>query len=212
MGEWLDRYKAYVLAILVLAIAAGSVLLWLRRPQPAPVILSTPAPTLTPTPARTPTPAPLRVYVTGAVRQPDVYLFSPGSIVKDALTAAGGATADADLDRINLAVQLQDQQQVYVPRQGEDDPPAPPVAAASGADGSRSGSVGLSSPPSSAVNINSASTDELQALPGIGPTYAQRIVDYREQNGPFASIEDIMEVKGIGPGTFAKLEDLITVR
>ena len=212
MGEWLDRYKAYVLAILVVAIAAGSVLLWLRRPQPAPVRLSTPAPTLTPAPVATPTPAPLRVYVTGAVHQPDVYLLSRGSIVKDALAAAGGATADADLDRINLAVQLQDQQQVHVPHQGEGDPPAPPVAAASGADENRSDSAGRSSLTPSAVNINSASTDELQTLPGIGPTYAQRIVDYREQNGPFASIEDIVEVKGIGPGTFAKLEELITVR
>ena len=207
MGEWLDRYKAYVLAILVVAIAAGSLLFWLRRPQPAPIVISTPAPTLTPTPVQTPTPSPLRVYVTGAVRQPDVYLFFPGSIVKDALAAAGGATADADLDRINLAVQLQDQQQVYVPRQGEDTPPAPPVAAPPAASDTRSGSAVLSP-----IDINSATASELETLPGIGPTYAQRIVDYREQNGPFASIEDITQVKGIGPATLDKLEELITVR
>lgn len=207
MGEWLDRYKAYVLAILLVAIAAGSVLLWLRRPQPAPLLISTPMPTLTPTPAQTPTPPPLRVYVTGAVRQPDVYLFVPGSIVKDALAAAGGATADADLDRINLAVQLQDQQQVHVPRQGEDAPLALPVMSSSSATDTRSGAV-----PFSLVNINSASAAELETLPGIGPTFAQRIVDHREQNGLFASIEDIVQVKGIGPATFDKLKDLITVR
>jgi competence protein ComEA len=207
MGEWLDRYKAYVLAVLLVAIAAGSVLLWLRRPQTTPIVISTPAPTIAPTVLPTPTPAPLRVYVTGAVRQPDVYLFVTGSIVKDAIAAAGGPTDDADLDRINLAVQLQDQQQVYVPRQAEGTPPAPPLSTAPAVDASRSGSLNLAP-----IDINSASAAELETLPGIGPTYAQRIVEYREQNGPFAAIEEVQEVKGIGPSTFEKLEGLITVR
>jgi competence protein ComEA len=207
MGEWLDRYKAHVLVILFAVIAAGGVQLWLRYPHPAPLIISTPVPTLTPTPVPTPTPAPLRVYVTGAVRQPDVYLFPAGSIVKEAIAAAGGATDDADLDRINLAVQLQDQQQVYVPRRGEEARSVLPLVVGSAADGEdgRSGSVPF-------VNINAASVAELETLPGIGPTYAQRIVEYRQANGPFAAVEEIMEVKGIGPGTFAKLEGLITVR
>jgi competence protein ComEA len=207
MGEWLDRNRAYVLAVLLVAIAAGSMLLWLRRPQPDPIVISTPAPTVTPTPVQTPTPSPLRVYVTGAVHQPDVYLLAPGSIVKQALAAAGGATADADLDRINLAVQLQDQQQVYVPRQGEGTPPAPLVSSDLPVGDTRSQSLSVS-----LVNINSASVSELETLPGIGPVFAQRIVDYREQNGPFASNEGIMEVNGIGPATFARLEGLITVR
>jgi competence protein ComEA len=211
LGEWLDRYRATIVAILILVIAAGSAAFWLRRPQPTPLIISTPAPTATPTPVQTPTSMPLRVYVTGAIRQPDVYRFAPGSIVKDAIAAAGGATADADLDGINLAVQLQDQQQVHVPRQGEGAPPVPPVAAPPAA-GSRSGSVSLSSANPSLLNINTASASELETLPGIGPTYARRIVEYREQNGPFATIEEVMEVKGIGPGTFAKLEGLIAVR
>jgi competence protein ComEA len=206
MGEWLDRYKAYVLALLFVAIAAGSVVFWLRRPQPAPIVISTPEPTVAPTPVPTPTPAPLRVYVTGAVRQPDVYLLHPGSIVKDALAAAGGATEEADLDRINLAVQLQDQQQVHVPRRGEEASLALPVLSSSNTD-SRSGAISFS-----LVNINSASAAELETLPGIGPAFAQRIVDYREQNGPFASTEDIVNIKGIGPATFDKLKDLITVR
>jgi competence protein ComEA len=207
MGEWLDRYKAYVLAVLLAAIAAGGLLLWLRRPQPMPIVISTPAPTVPPTTVPTPTPAPLRVYVTGAVRQPDVYLFATGSIVKDAIAAAGGATADADLDRINLAIQLQDQQQVYVPRQGEGTPPTPLLSTVPAVDASRTGLL-----PLAAIDINSASAAELETLPGIGPTYAQRIVEYREQNGPFAAIEEVQEVKGIGPSTFEKLEGLITVR
>ncbi len=206
MGEWLDRYKAYVLAVLLVAIAAGSVLLWLQRPQPAPIILSTPVPAATPTPVPTSTPAPLRVYVTGAVREPDVYVLSPGSIVKDAVAAAGGATGDADLERVNLAVQVCDQQQVYVPRQGEGTPPVPLVATAFPAAESRSSVVSVS-----IVNINSASASELETLPGIGPVFAQRIVDYRTEHGPFVVVEDIVEVKGIGPATFAKLEGLITV-
>jgi competence protein ComEA len=206
MGEWLDRYKAYVLGMLLVAIAAGSALLWLRRSQPAPIILSTPTPTDTPTPVPTSTPAPVRVYVTGAVREPDVYVLSPGSIVKDAVAAAGGATGDADLERINLAIQVHDQQQIYVPRQGEATPPVPPVATALPAAESRFGEA-----PVSVVNINAASAAELEALPGIGPAFAQRIVDYRAEHGPFAGIEDIMEVKGIGPATFAGLEGLIVV-
>lgn len=197
MGEWLDRYKAHLLAILVLTIAAGSALVWLRRPQPAPVQLSTPAPTLAPTPVPSATPAPLRVYVTGAVRQPDVYLLAPGSIVKDALAAAGGAAAGADLDRINLAVQLQDQQQVYVPRQGEAAPMAP--------------AVGGGGAPAGPVNINTATAAELETLSGVGPKTAEAIVEYREANGPFESIEGIMNVPGIGEGTFEKIRDEITV-
>jgi competence protein ComEA len=207
MGEWLDRYKAYVFGVLLVAITAGSVQLWLRRPQPAPIILSTPLPVPTPTPVPTSTPAPVRVYVTGAVREPDVYVLSPGSIVKDAVAAAGGATADADLERVNLAVQVQDQQQVYVPRQDEGTPPVPPLATALPAAEPRSGMVAVS-----IVNINAASVTELETLPGIGPAFAQRIVDYREEYGPFGVVEDIMEVKGIGPATFARLEGLIAVR
>lgn len=206
MDEWLDRYKAYVLAVLLVAIAAGSVLFWLRRPQPAPIVILTPVPVATPTAVPSSTPAPVRVYVTGAVREPDVYVLSPGSIVKDAVIAAGGVTGDADLERINLAVQVHDQQQVYVPRQGEGTPPVPPVGTALPAAGSRLDVVSVS-----IVNINSASAAELEALPGIGPAFAQRIVDYRTEHGPFVVVEDIMEVKGIGPTTFAKLEDLITV-
>ena len=207
MGEWRDRNKAYVLAILLVAIAAGSVRFWLRRPQPAPIVISTPAPTVPPTPMQTPTPSPLRVYVTGAVHRPDVYLLAPGSIVKEAIAAAGGATADADLDRINLAVQLQDQLQAYVPRLGEGTPLAPLLSSAAAVDDTRSQPL-----TGSLVNINSASASELETLPGIGPAFAQRIVDYRTEHGPFATIQDITEVKGIGPATLAEIEELITVQ
>jgi competence protein ComEA len=137
------------------------------------------------------------VHVSGAVRQPDVYELPPGSIVKDAIEVAGGPADSADLDGVNLAVELHDQQQVYVPRQGEIVPMAPAV-----------GGGGVASGP---VNINTATPAELETLPGIGPKTADTIVEYREANGPFRTIEDIMDVPGIGEGTFEKIKGGITV-
>jgi competence protein ComEA len=200
MGKWLERHRTYIASVPILATVVLALYLWIGRPQPEPFIISTPVPTATPILAPTPTPAPLRVYVTGAVHKPDVYVLPPGSIVKDALLAAGGATDDADLERINLAVQVYDQQQIYVPRVGEDAPPIP-------LPGDRSSTA----PLSSKVNINSASMETLDTLPGVGPAIAQRIVDYRTEHGPFATIEEIMNVKGIGPTTFDKMKDMIAV-
>jgi competence protein ComEA len=129
---------------------------------------------------------------------PDVYTLPHGSIVKDALVAAGGAADDADLDRINLAAALAEGQHVYVPHQGEDLPPieVPARGASSGADG--------------LVNINTADAAQLETLPGIGPSLAGRIIAYREANGPFASVDDITQVSGIGPATLEEIRDLIT--
>lgn len=188
------RYRGWLLFAAIAVALAGVILLQALRPRPQPIILSTPA--ALPSPTVTSTPSPLRVYVSGSVEQPDVYLLPPGSIVKDALLAAGGATADADLDRINLALTLAEGQHVYVPRQGEAELPVQPPAQRS--------SSGLK------VNINTADTTALESLPGIGPSLAQRILDYRQIHGPFARIEDIQEVSGIGPATFAKIQDLIT--
>jgi competence protein ComEA len=180
---------------------AGFIFYLVNRPQPVPIMISTPAPTATPAIEPSSTPQPLRVYVTGAVVNPDVYTLPPSSIVKNAIEAAGGATADADLDRINLALQVYDQQQIYVPHQGEATLPVSPP-------GEQSAPVHSET---SQININTASIEELDLLPGIGPAIAQRIIDYRTQNGAFTSIEEIMNVKGIGPATFAKFEDAITV-
>ena len=170
-----------------------------RSQTNSPIVVSTPLPT--PTPLHTPTPAPIRVYISGAVQQPAVYELPVGSIVQDAVTAAGGPSSDADLDHINLAVELRDQQQVYVPRQGETNPP--PVISGGGSDSGGTASA--------QVNINTATAAELETLPRIGPTTAQRILEYREANGPFATIEDIQNVPGIGPATFEGFQDMITV-
>ncbi len=190
-----------ILLSAVISLIVGGTLGYFARPQPssAPIVVSTPVPTSTPAP--TPTPAPIRIHVSGAVRQPAVYRLPPGSIVQDAVETAGGPAADADLDCINLALELQDQQQVYVPHQGEQSPPPPVSGGASEGDGA-GGTL---------VNINTATDAELETLPRVGPATAQRIIAHREANGPFETIEDIQDVSGIGPATFEGLKELITV-
>ncbi|HLF27474.1 MAG TPA: helix-hairpin-helix domain-containing protein [Anaerolineae bacterium] len=184
--------------MIVLTALAGFVIFLVLRPAPAsPGIIVT----LRPTPAETPTPIPVSailVYVSGAVKHPDVYSLSIGSIVKDAMNAAGGPAVDADLDRINLAAALSDGMQVHFPHLGE-------VVPAPGA------SSGESALPGAPIDINTATLEQLDALPGIGPAIAQRIIDYRQANGPFTALDQIKEVKGIGDALFEKIKDLITV-
>jgi competence protein ComEA len=169
----------------------------LKRPEPtSPPLVITLQPRPTDEPA-TPTPATINVYVSGAVGNPDVYTLPLNSIVKDAIVAAGGATDEADLDRINLASRLSDQMQVYVPRKGEAAPPPP--------------SNGSTPAATEMININTASVEELDKLSSIGPSLAKAIIDYRTTNGPFKQIEDINEVKGIGDALYAKIKDQITV-
>ncbi|MEA3459697.1 MAG: helix-hairpin-helix domain-containing protein, partial [Chloroflexota bacterium] len=134
----------------------------------------------------------------GAVANPDVYTLPPESTIKDAVQAAGGPTEKADLNRINLAQRVHDEEHIYVPEVGEERLPVTSQPSSPGRVGGK-------------VNINTATAEELETLPGIGPAFAQRIIEYRQEKGPFASIEDIEKVKGIGEATFEKLRDLITV-
>jgi len=136
----------------------------------------------------TPTPGMLTVYVSGAVATPGVYTLPEGSRVNDAVQAAGGFVSDAEPERINLAAPLEDGQQIDVP-----------------------GIVSTGHVNAGRVNINTATVSELDTLPGIGPTTAQAIVDYRLQNGSFQFIQDIQNVPGIGPATYDKIKDYITV-
>ena len=140
------------------------------------------------------------VHVVGAVPAPGVQRLPVGSRVVDAVEAAGGATGDADLARINLAAALVDGQQVYVLRVGEE-APLPPSGSGAGMAGSPTGgdeAGGL-------VDINRASAAELEELPGVGPATAEAIIAHREQSGPFASVDDLIDVRGIGD---AKLEQI----
>lgn len=201
----MDRWRRLWWVVLPLLLLAGVALsragngAQATAPSPRPIVVLTPTPEPSPTPSPTATPTPVVVYVSGAVVHPGVYTLPAGARVADALAAAGGATPEADLAHLNLARRLRDEEQVYVPRQGE--PTLPP---ATGVPSSNSATPGK-------VNINTADVAELDTLPGIGPGYAQRIVAYREQHGPFRTIEDLQKVPGIGPATFARVRDLITV-
>ncbi|MBQ7063720.1 MAG: helix-hairpin-helix domain-containing protein [Firmicutes bacterium] len=142
------------------------------------------------------------VHVTGAVAKPDqVVRLESGVRVIDAIEAAGGSLDEADLGRLNLAAKLADGQRLYVPFVGEDSVPAGQVP----------GLNDSGSAEKSLTNLNTASKMELQALPGIGPALAGRIITYRETKGAFASIEQIMNVSGIGEVLFQQIRDLITV-
>jgi competence protein ComEA len=130
----------------------------------------------------------LTVYVSGAVATPGVYALPDGSRVEAAVSAAGGLLPGAEANNINLAMLVTDGEQINVP-----------------------GIVDTSHVNAGRVNINTATVDELDALPGIGPTTAQNIVDYRLQHGPFQVIQEIQNVPGVGPATFTGIQDYISV-
>lgn len=222
VGEWLrwvGTARLVASAVSVVIVVGGAVWL-LRAPAPPteagiPVAQgSAPAATLPPPAATAPNatgasdalvPASLVVHVAGAVVGPGVYQLASAARVIDAVTAAGGPVADAELDALNLAAPLADGQRVYVPHVGEVEPSALPAGAApSGAGGGDDSNRGP-------VNVNTASAHELEALPGIGPATAAAIVDDRTRNGPFASVDDLERVAGIGPAKLAALRDQVTV-
>ena len=143
------------------------------------------------------------VHVVGAVADPGVQRLPFGARVIDAIDASGGATPDADLARVNLAAVLTDGEQVVVPRPGEIVAPVDGAPTAEGTPG-----VGDQAAP---VNINTASAAELEALPGVGPTTAEAIISHRESAGPFASVDDLLDVRGIGEAKLEQIRDLATV-
>ena len=139
----------------------------------------------------------LVVDVAGAVARPGVVRLAGAGRVTDAIAAAGGPAADADLNQVNLAAKVGDGDRVYVPRRGE--APIPPVATG-----------GTSAGPSSApVDLNSATPEQLDALPGVGPATAKAIVQYRTQHGRFRTVDDLLSVPGIGPAKLANIKPLV---
>jgi len=143
--------------------------------------------------------ASLVVQVAGAVRHPGVFHMASGSRLGDLVQRAGGLTADADSDRIDLAAPLADGALVYLPRRGEALPPGPVVDGGAGSTPGDGGSASLS------VDLNTATAAQLDALPGVGPTTAAAIVAYRQQHGPFHSLDDLADVTGIGPSKLAQI-------
>ena len=156
-----------------------------------------------------PTEKPIIVQVSGAVPRPGVYALAQGSRVQDAISAAGGFLVDANKADINLARALEDGEQLDVPyAEGASPVIGTPVVLPGGDTGNP-----FEATPAATelININTASQSQLETLPGIGPTTAQKIIAYREANGPFVNTEDIINVSGIGPGTYQRIKDLITV-
>ena len=145
-------------------------------------------------------PSTVIVYVSGAVSAPDVYELPLDARIKDLVLAAGGLTADADPERINLAERLKDSEHIHVPRQGEAPENSAGVTDTAGA------------AHSGPLDLNTASASDLDSLPGIGQSFADRIIEYRTTNGPFTSVEDLQKVKGIGAALFAKIAPLVSVR
>jgi competence protein ComEA len=201
----LDRRELVGLIALALLIVGGAAL-WYVRSLPSSVRIEASTERLGPSgvagPAPTATSAVVIVDVAGWVRRPGVYDFRQGDRVIDAIRMAGGGKSGADLQSINLAALLTDGQQIVVLKKGQGG--TGPGIAGGGAAPGAGGAEAL-------INVNTATLDQLESLPGIGPALGQRIIDYRQEHGPFRKVEDLLNVSGIGDKTLAEIRSKVTV-
>ena len=151
------------------------------------------------------------VYICGAVKESKVITLPEDSRISDAIDAVGGLTDDADLTNINLAYILEDGEKIYIPKKGEE-PQNEASTVSSSVQSSSYSNYSVASTKSNKININKATQTELETIPGVGPSTALKIIEYREQNGKFSSIEDIKNVSGIGDAKYEKMKDYITVK
>jgi competence protein ComEA len=183
------KHLLVALAVLAVLFFLGSKLL--ARPQADPTL----APPAAPPEATSTVPTGLVVVdVVGAVRRPGLYRLSQGARIADAVSRAGGATAKADLALVNLAAPLADGEQVVVPGRGA-------------AEAAPAGTAGAA--PTGPVHLSTATLEQLDSLPGIGPVTAQKILDYRQKHGAFTSVDALDAVPGIGPARLEQLKDLV---
>jgi competence protein ComEA len=183
---WVERYRWLAIGLMAAPLLIGIGVLFdrqLQDPQPLEINLS-----------ETPPASEIQVYVAGAVNRPGVYFLSDGDRWIDAVEAAGGPAADADVEAVNLALRLHDEDQVLVPRLGE-----------------QAVLDSVQAPQNEAININSAPAAVLDSLPGIGEVRSQSIVDSRQRDGPFSRIEELIERKLIPQSVFDQIRELITV-
>lgn len=217
-SQWIHEPRLLTAGLVVVAIVAGA--WWLRlssgdssgaspRSSPAASVAS---PSSTSSNAPTTTSAPVFVVdVVGAVRRAGVVSLPASARVIDAVNAAGGALPTADLDRINLAAHLVDGMRIAVPRRGAPSDPAGPTSDPdAGGSGPASGPSGTPT-PSTPVDLNTATEAQLEALPGIGPSLAQAILQEREHEGGFKTVDDLRRVRGIGDVRFAQIRSLVAV-
>lgn len=173
---------------------------------------TTDAPTEQATALESPPHAELVVHVSGAVKRAGVYRLAPESRVADAIEQAGGASELADLEALNLAEPLQDGQKIYVPLKGEANVPtaaaASPPTSARSATTARTATSAVQFP----INLNTATAAQLEALPGVGPVLAQRIIEYRQTHGRFQSVDELLEVRGIGTKRLENIRPYVVVK
>ncbi len=189
MEEEIPRFRIIFTVVLTILLVVGIGLAIVRMPRPdgrLEIVQPTPAPANVSS-------KDIKVYVSGAVARPGVYSMSEGQRIEEALSAAGGSAPGADLTRLNLAAKVRDELQIHVPLAGENAGP-------------------VSGPADPMIDINSAPLAILDTLPDIGPATAQKIIAFREKNGPFKRVEDLTEAKLVGASTFSKIKDLITAR
>ncbi len=185
------RISQVVLVAAIVAATGGGVFLVVRASTSnAPIQIHMP----TPTPPRS---TQLNVYISGAVKNPGVFIAVEGDRLAQVLERAGGATDDADLGAVNLAARVRDEDHWHIPRIGE--APSSPTQSRREASPAR-------------LNINTASVEALKTLPNIGDVRAKAIVSYREANGAFERVDDLIKVNGVGPATLAAIRDLIEAR
>ncbi|MGZ4764733.1 MAG: ComEA family DNA-binding protein [Ilumatobacteraceae bacterium] len=201
---WFGPARLLATAFAVIAVVVGGT--WLLKGSPSrpedalPFATRATSTTVAVTSPSTTLATSIVVYVAGAVAAPGVYALAPSARVNDALHAAGGPAAGADLGVVNLAATLSDGERVYVPAAGEAIPPVVEITPAV-----------HDSTPAELVNINVATADQLDVLPGVGPATAAAIVAHRQQHGPFQSVEQLGDVRGIGAAKLDALRGLVTV-
>ncbi|MBI4299076.1 MAG: helix-hairpin-helix domain-containing protein [Chloroflexi bacterium] len=174
-----------ILILSLIAALAGGVVLIIRQSSNRPIEILLPSPTPSPE---------IKIYITGGVRDPGVYTIYEGDRLIQAIRAAGGPTDDADLERVNLAAKVQDEDHWHIPKLGEVSAPVQTTRDAG------------------KIDLNAATLEMLESLPGIGQVKAKAIISYRETKGKFSSLEDLLKVQGIGSSTLDAIRDLITVR
>ncbi len=190
----MDKLKYILFGLTCGLLASALILLISSPPRGVPIQLAQP-----------PTPSPLMVDISGAVKAPGVYELNLDSRMQDVVQMAGGLLPDANASAVNMAARLMDGQKIIIPQIGEEisNTKSSPMENSSSA---------VSSADTNPININTASQDELETLPGIGPSKAAAIIEYRSIHGPFTTYEDILGVTGIGEKTLDGFKDWIVIQ
>lgn len=205
---WVEKIKNLQLGFISVLVTISSlstmgILTWQDYQRPADMHFIPAGPTVTPQP--TATPQPINVFINGAVTFPGIYELSHDARTQDLIQAASGFSAEAYVDIVNLAQPLSDGMHIHIPAISDEQTEVPLISTPPSATKSdREAANNL-------IDLNRATKAELETLPGVGPSTAQKILDYREDNGPFNEIKDVMDVSGIGPAKFEKMAEFITV-